>query len=319
MNRITELFGIKYPIIQGGMVWCSGWKLASAVSREGGLGLIGAGSMYPEILEEHIKKCKLSTNNPFGVNIPIMHKYSENNIEVIIKNGVKIVFTSAGNPSKFTKRLIDNGIVVVHVVSSVKFALKAEKCGVNAVVCEGFEAGGHNGVEETTTMCLTQDILSKVSIPVISAGGIFTGSSMLSALALGSEGVQIGSRFAACVESSASIKFKRMILSAKEGDTKLSLKKVMAVRLLKNNFFNKIEAAENRGASYDKLKSLLSKGKAKLGMFDGDIENGELEIGQISSMISEMQTVKEIMSEIIKEFNDSLYDVKNISFLDKLS
>ncbi|MCX7833294.1 MAG: nitronate monooxygenase [Ignavibacteria bacterium] len=301
-TRITELFQIKYPIIQAGMVWCSGWRLASAVSNAGGLGLIGAGSMYPEVLEEHIIKCKEATQNPFGVNLPLLYPQINDHINIILKHKVKIVFTSAGSPSKFTSLFKENGITVVHVVSNEKFTLKAEEAGVDAVVAEGFEAGGHNGIEETTTMVLIPLIRKITKLPLIAAGGIATGSAMLAAFALGAEGVQIGSRFAVSEESSAHINFKKKILEAKSGDTILTLKKVAPVRLIKNKFYSQIAEAENRGATVDELKNLLGKGRAKKGIFEGDLEEGELEIGQVSALINEIKPAKEIVDDIIREF-----------------
>jgi len=302
MNRICKLFNIKYPIIQGGMIWCSGWRLASAVSNNGGLGLIGAGSMYPEILEEHIIKCKEATNKPFGVNLPLLYPETEKIIEIIEKHDIKIVFTSAGSPKKYTKRFHENGIKVAHVVANSINARKCEEAGVDAVVAEGFEAGGHNGREETTTMVLIPKVKSEISIPLVAAGGIGTGRTMLSAMVLGADGVQIGSKFAASVESSAHENFKNAIINAKEGDTLLTLKKLIPVRLIKNMFFDKVEELQNKGADNEELQNLLGKGRAKKGMFEGDIEEGELEIGQISSMISEIKSVKDIFDEILNDF-----------------
>ena len=302
MNKITELFKIKYPIIQGGMIWCSGWELASAVSNAGGLGLIGSGSMHPEILKEHIKKCKASTNKPFGVNIPLLYPQTDKHIQIIINEGVKIVFTSAGNPKKYTSYLKQNGITVVHVVANVKFAKKCEEAEVDAIVAEGFEAGGHNGFEETTTMALIPQVKNSISIPLIAAGGIASGKAMLAAFALGADGVQIGSRFVASVESSAHPNFKKAVLETNEGETQLSLKKLVPVRLVKNAFFNKVNEAEKRGASKEELIEILGKGRAKLGMFEGNLEEGELEIGQVSGMIKEIKPVAEIIEEIIEEF-----------------
>ena len=278
MNKITQLFGIKYPIIQGGMIWCSGWELASAVSNAGGLGLIGAGSMYPDILRDHIVKCKQATNNPFGVNLPLLYPDIDQHIQIIIEEGVKIVFTSAGSPKKFTPLLKKHGVKVVHVTSNLLFAKKSEEAGVDAVVSEGFEAGGHNGREEITTMCLVPNVANNISIPLIAAGGIGSGSAMLAALSLGADGVQIGSRFIASKECSAHINFKNKVLAAKEGDTMLSLKELTAVRLLKNSFYTKIVEAENRGDSIEDLKILLGRGRAKKGMFLGKVEEGELEV-----------------------------------------
>lgn len=306
MNIITKLLGIKYPIIQAGMVWCSGWKLASAVSNAGALGLIGAGSMHPETLEEHIKKCKANTDKPFGVNIPLLYSQIDDIIDIIIRENVKIVFTSAGSPKKYTSLFKEKGITVVHVVASAKFALKCQEAGVDAVVAEGFEAGGHNGIEETTTMALIPSVRNAVTIPVIAAGGIATGSSMLAAFALGADGVQIGTRFAASVESSAHENFKKMIVNSSEGDTKLMMKKVVPVRLLKNKFFEEIQKAEDSCVSKEGLIALLGQGKAKKGMFEGDLENGELEIGQVSALVKDIKPASMIVNEIIKEFNDKL-------------
>ena len=302
MNKITTLFNIQYPIIQGGMVWVSGWKLASAVSNAGGLGLIGAGSMYPEVLKEHIKKCKKATKKPFGVNLPLLYPQIDELIEIIIEENIKIVFTSAGNPSKWTQYLKSKGIVVVHVVSSVKFALKAVSAGVDAIVCEGFEAGGHNGREETTTFTLVPQVREQVKIPLIAAGGIGTGRGMLAAMVLGADGVQIGSRFAATEESSAHDNFKNKILTVNDGDTHLTLKELAPVRLIKNKFFEEIEELYQKNPTKDQLKDLLGRARAKKGMFEGDLENGELEIGQIAGMIHSIKPVKEVLDNIVKEF-----------------
>ena len=302
-NRITELFGIQYPIIQAGMVWNSGWKLASASSNAGILGLIGAGSMYPDVLRTHIQKCKLATNKPFGVNVPMLYPNIEEIMQIIVDEGVKIVFTSAGNPTIWTPWLKARGITVVHVVSSLKFALKAEKAGVDAIVAEGFEAGGHNGRDETTTLTLIPMINRKLSIPLIAAGGIATGNGMMAAMALGAEGVQIGSRFVASVESSAHIAFKKAVLLAKEGDTRLTLKELAPVRLLKNKFYHDIESLYQTSPSEKDLKSLLGKARAKRGMFEGDLEEGELEIGQISGLIDDIAPVSDIVNSILTEFN----------------
>ena len=306
INRVTQLFKIEYPIIQAGMVWTSGWRLASAVSNAGGLGLIGAGSMSPEILKEHIQKCKAATNKPFGVNVPLLYSAVEKQIQIIIDEKVPVVFTSAGNPSVWTKQLKQHNITVVHVVSSSKFAKKAEDAGCDAVVAEGFEAGGHNGREETTTMVLVPWVCEAVKIPVIAAGGIATGRQMLAAMVLGAEGVQIGSRFAASEESSLHINFKNAIVGAKEGDTIITLKKLTPVRMLKNNFFKKIQQAENDCASEDDLKQLLGKGRAKKGMFEGALDEGELEIGQVSSDIKNIAPASEIVNEIWRQFKDTL-------------
>ena len=301
-NRITELFGIEYPIIQAGMVWCSGWELASAVSNAGGLGIIGAGSMYPEILKEHIVKCKKATNKPFAVNLPLLYPNIEEHIQTILEEKVPIVFTSAGNPKTWTSKLQENGIKVVHVVSSVKFALKSEAAGVDVIVAEGFEAGGHNGREETTTLCLIPEVAEALQIPVIAAGGIGSGKAMLAAFALGAEAVQIGSRFVASTESSAHQNYKEKLKETKEGDTELRLKSVTPVRLLKNKFYEQVKAAEDRGANPDELREILGKGKAKKGMFQGELDYGELEIGQVASQIKEIMPARDIVKEIWKEF-----------------
>jgi enoyl-[acyl-carrier protein] reductase II len=302
-NKITELFKIKYPIIQGGMVWVSGWKLASAVSNAGGLGLIGAGSMYPDVLREHIQKCKKATDKPFGVNVPMLYPHLEKIIDIIIEEEVKIVFTSAGNPKTWTAFLKEKGITVVHVVSSVKFALKAEAAGVDAVVCEGFEAGGHNGREETTTFTLIPMVKEQVKIPIIAAGGIASGRGMLAAMVLGADGVQIGSRFAATEESSAHQNFKNTIVNVKDGDTQLTLKELAPVRLVKNKFFNEVQELYRQNPSTEELKELLGRARAKKGMFEGDLEDGELEIGQVAGLIHEIKPVKAVLDEIIEEFN----------------
>ncbi len=313
MNRIIELFHIKYPIIQGGMIWCSGWELASAVSNAGGLGLIGSGSMKPEILKEHIRKCKAATTKPFGVNVPLLYHNNNDIFKLIIDEGVKIVFTSAGSPAKWTSFLKDNGITVVHVIANVKFAKKSEEAGVDAIVAEGFEAGGHNGREETTTMVLVPLIREKVSLPLIAAGGIGTGRGMLAAFALGAEGVQIGSRFVVSKESSAHENFKNKIIEVMDGDTILSIKKLAPVRLIKNKFYLEIEKLENQGASAEQIETLLGKGRAKMGMFDGNLEEGELEIGQISGMIKDIKPVSEIIDEIIKEFTFAKKELENLN------
>ncbi len=297
-NRITKLFNIKYPIIQAGMIWCSGWELASAVSNAGGLGLLGAGSMHPDVLTKHIKKCKDVTPYPFGVNVPLMYPQVDEIMKIIIDEKIPVVFTSAGNPKLWTSKLKDHGIKVVHVVSSMKFARKSEDAGVDAVVAEGFEAGGHNGREETTTFCLIPMIAQEISAPLIAAGGIANGKTMLAAITLGADGVQIGSRFAASLESSANQKFKDLIVEATEGSTKLSLKKLTPVRLLKNKFYSDVITAEHSGANAEDLKSLLGKGRAKRGMFEGNIDEGELEIGQVSATISRITSAKEIVEEI---------------------
>ena len=314
MNRLTELFKIKYPIIQGGMVWCSGWRLVSAVSNNGGLGLIGSGSMYPDVLRHHIKKCKSSTNNPFGVNLPLLYANIEDHINIILEEKVKIVFTSAGSPKKYTPILKDNGIKVVHVVANQKFALKCLDAGVDAIVAEGFEAGGHNGIEEITTMCLIPQIKSIVDIPLIAAGGIGSGQSILAAMSLGADGVQIGSLFAASKESSAHEKFKNLIVESTDGDTTLTLKEITPVRMMKNNFYKKIKNAYQNNASKEELVKLLSIGRAKKGIFEGDLVEGELEIGQISASISEVKSVNEIFSELIYSFNSQKNNLSHISF-----
>ena len=305
-NTICKLFGIHYPIVQGGMIWCSGWELASAVSNAGGLGLIGAGSMYPEILREHIQKCKKATNKPFGVNLPLLYPDIDKHLSIILDEGVKIVFTSAGNPAKYTQFLKENGITVVHVIANVKFAKKAEEASVDAIVAEGFEAGGHNGREETTTMVLIPLIKQHVSIPVIAAGGIGSGNAMAAAFCLGAEGVQVGSRFAATKESSAHENFKNAIVSAGDGDTQLTLKEVTPVRLIKNQFYLEVQKAYAEGASPEKLNELLGRGRAKKGMFLGDLNEGELEIGQVSSMISSIKTAKEVVDEMVLEFKNAV-------------
>ena len=301
-NRITELFKIKYPIIQAGMIWCSGWKLASAVSNAGGLGIIGAGSMYPDVLREHIQKCKAATNHPFAVNLPLLYPNINEHIAIIIEEKVPIVFTSAGNPATWTKHLKEQGIIVVHVIANTKFALKAEAAGVDAIVAEGFEAGGHNGREETTTLCLIPLIKDTVKIPVIAAGGIGDGRAMMACFALGAEAVQIGSRFVTSLESSAHDNFKNIIVNSKEGDTLLTMKELTPVRLIKNKFYKEIEAAEERGASLDEIKEILGRARAKKGMFEGDLDEGELEIGQVSANINEVKPAGEIVEEIWGDF-----------------
>lgn len=301
-NRITQLFGIKYPIIQAGMIWCSGWELASAVSNAGGLGIIGSGSMYPEVLQEHIQKCKKATDKPFAVNLPLLYPQIDDHIKIIIDEGVKIVFTSAGNPKKCTPLLKEKGIKVVHVVSNVKFALKCLEAGVDAIVAEGFEAGGHNGREETTTFCLLPLVRNAVDIPLIAAGGIGSGSSMLAAMALGAEGVQIGSRFIATPESSAHLNFKHYLLDAQEGDTELVLKELTPVRLLKNKFYENVQEAYKKGADRAFLKELLGRGRAKKGMFEGDMQEGELEVGQVSASIDTILPAADVVDEIWNEF-----------------
>lgn len=311
MNKITQLFNIQYPIIQGGMIWNSGYKLASAVSNAGGLGLIGAGSMYPDVLREHIQKCKLATDKPFGVNVPLLYSNIEEIITIIIEEGVKIVFTSAGNPTTWTSILKQNGITVVHVVSSSKFALKAQEAGVDAVVAEGFEAGGHNGREETTTFTLVPMVKKHLSIPLIAAGGIATGRGMLSAMVLGADGVQLGSRFAASIESSAHDNFKNTIINCKEGDTQVTLKELAPVRLIKNKFYNDIQELYKTNPSVEDLKSLLGRARAKKGMFEGDLIEGELEIGQISGLFEDIKSAKDIIDEMIRDFEIAKNEIKN--------
>jgi enoyl-[acyl-carrier protein] reductase II len=305
-NRITALFGIDLPIIQAGMIWCSGWELASAVSNAGGLGIIGSGSMYPHILEEHIQKCQAATNKPFAVNLPMLYPNIEEHIQTIIKYKVPIVFTSAGNPKTYTARLKEHGIKVVHVVSSVKFAKKAQEAGVDAVVAEGFEAGGHNGRDETTTFCLIPMVREAITIPLIAAGGIGTGRGMLAALTLGADGVQIGSRFIATPESSAHQNFKDVIINSEEGDTMLTLKELTPVRLIKNDFYKKVEAAYQQGASQEELQNLLGRGRAKKGMFEGDLVEGELEVGQIAGLIDTIKPAAAVVQEIIEEYRMAL-------------
>lgn len=309
-NRITHLFGIQYPLIQAGMIWCSGWELAAAVSNAGGLGIIGSGSMYPDVLVEHVQKCKQATDKPFAVNLPMLYPDIEKHIETIIKYKVPIVFTSAGNPKIWTKKLQENGVKVVHVVSGVKFALKAQEAGVDAIVCEGFEAGGHNGREETTTMCLVPMVRKAVDIPIIAAGGIGTGRGMLAAMTLGADAVQVGSRFVATPESSAHQNFKDYVVEAKEGDTILTLKELVPVRLLKNEFYQKVATAYQNNASPEELKELLGRGRAKKGMFEGDTVEGELEIGQISGLISELKPAAEVVKEIIADYKEALKQIK---------
>ena len=304
-NRITELFNIKYPIIQAGMIWNSGWKLASAASNSGILGLIGAGSMYPDVLREHIQKCKKATNKPFGVNVPMLYPNIEEIMNIIVEEEVKIVFTSAGNPKTWTKWLQDKGITVVHVVSSVKFALKAQAAGVDAIVAEGFEAGGHNGRDETTTLTLIPMVAEKLDIPLIAAGGIATGKAMLACLVLGADGVQVGSRFVASTESSAHQAFKQVVVDAKEGDTQLTLKELAPVRLIKNKFYQQLEDLYKTNPTPEQLKELLGRARAKKGMFEGDLEDGELEIGQIAGLIHDIKPVAEIVEEMVTEFEEA--------------
>jgi len=306
-TRITELFKIKFPIIQAGMVWCSGWKLASAVSNSGGLGIIGSGSMYPDILESHVVKCKKATKNNFAVNIPLLYPNIESHIDTVIRNKVPIVFTSAGSPSVWTKKLKDHGIIVVHVVSNLKFALKSQEAGVDAIVAEGFEAGGHNGLNESTTFCLLPFLKKHISVPLIAAGGIGTGKTMLAAMSLGADGVQIGSRFVLSYESSAHINFKNAVINTKDGDTTLTLKEITPVRMIKNKLYDKIQNAYLNKKDTEDLKNILGKGRAKKGMFEGDLDEGELEIGQISMYLQSIKSAKDIVDEIIQDF----YNTRN--------
>lgn len=312
MNRICSLFGIKYPIIQGGMVWCSGWRLAAAVSNAGGLGLIGAGSMHPDTLREHIQKCKVATDKPFGVNIPLMYPEIDTIMNIVIEEGVKIVFTSAGNPKTWTDHLHEHGILVAHVIASTKFAAKCEEAGVDAIVAEGFEAGGHNGREETTTLCLIPAVKQITTVPLMAAGGIGSGESILAVMALGADGVQIGTRFALTEESSAHFTFKDRCLRLNEGDTMLTLKQLSPTRLVKNDFFKQIEEAEARGASKEEMRALLGKGRAKKGIFEGDLFEGELEIGQVASNFHKLQTVDEVMKELASGFNATLERINGL-------
>jgi enoyl-[acyl-carrier protein] reductase II len=314
MNRITKLFNIEYPIIQAGMIWCSGWKLASAVSNSGGLGIIGSGSMYPAILEEHIIKCKAATNRPFAVNLPLLYPDIDQHVNTIIKYKVPIVFTSAGSPKTWTKKLKENGVIVVHVVSSLKFALKSQEAGVDAVVAEGFEAGGHNGKDETTTLCLIPAVVQALEIPVIAAGGIGDGVGMLSAMVLGAEGVQMGTRFVVSKESSAHLMFKNKVIESKEGDTLLTLKEITPVRLIKNHFYSKIASLYDKGGDVNELKDLLGKGRAKKGMFEGDLIEGELEIGQVSSQMNKVLPARVIVADIINEFNKAKENISSDKF-----
>ncbi len=309
-NRITHLYGIKYPVIQGGMIWVSGWKLATAVSKAGGLGLIGAGSMYPEVLKEHIQKAKKATGKAFGVNVPLLYPDIEEIMKIIVDEKIKIVFTSAGNPKTWTSFLQQQGIIVTHVVSSVKFAKKSQEAGVDAIVAEGFEAGGHNGREETTTFTLIPAVRKEIKIPLIAAGGIATGKQMLAAMILGAEGVQLGSRFVATEESSAHIHFKEAVLKVKDGDTMLTLKELAPVRLIKNAFYQKLQELYKTCPTEEQLKQLLGRGRAKRGMFEGDLEEGELEIGQIASIINDIKPAGEILNEIIEEYNRKIKEIK---------
>ena len=313
-NRICKLLNIQYPVIQAGMIWCSGWELASAVSNAGGLGILGAGSMYPEVLDQQILKCKSATNKPFGVNLPMLYPDIEKHIETIIKHHIPVVITSAGNPKIWTKKLQEHGCKVIHVVSSVKFALKAQEAGVDAIVAEGFEAGGHNGRDETTTLCLIPNVAKHISIPLIAAGGVGTCKTMLASMNLGADGVQIGSRFVTSFESSAHQSFKEAIIKANEGDTLLTLKELTPVRLLKNPFFEKIEHAYQNEATSKELEEILGRGRAKKGMFEGDMVEGELEIGQISSLIQEIKPAKDIISEIITEFHQAINEQQSYKF-----
>jgi len=314
MNRICRLFNIKYPIVQGGMIWCSGWELASAVSNAGGLGLIGAGSMYPDVFREHIQKAKKATNKPFGVNIPLLYPDIEKLMNIVVEEGVKIVFTSAGNPKTWTSFLKEKGIKVVHVVSNSKFALKSEEAGVDAVVIEGFEAGGHNGREETTSLVAIPAVRKVTILPIIAAGGIATGKAMLSAMILGADGVQMGTRFIASKESSAHDNFKEEVVKAKEGDTQLSLKQLVPVRLIKNDFFNQVAKAELEGKSKEEIAELLGKGRAKQGMFEGDLIEGELEAGQVSSLINKVDSVEHIIADIVLEYKVAREQVSHVKF-----
>jgi enoyl-[acyl-carrier protein] reductase II len=313
-NKICALFQIEFPIVQAGMIWCSGWRLASAVSNSGGLGIIGSGSMYPAILDEHISKCKAATDKPFAVNLPMLYPDIDKHIETIVKHKVPIVFTSAGNPKTYTEYLKSHGIIVVHVVSSLKFALKAQDAGVDAIVAEGFEAGGHNGRDETTTMCLIPKVASEIGIPLIAAGGIGSGRSMLAAMNLGADGVQIGSRFVASIESSAHNAFKEVVVNSNEGDTHLTLKELTPVRLIKNSFYSLIDSAYQRNASKEELQNILGRGRAKKGMFEGDLNEGELEIGQVASLINEIKPAAEIVKEILSEYTKAKSEQNSLKF-----
>jgi enoyl-[acyl-carrier protein] reductase II len=311
-NKITDLFKIQYPIIQGGMIWASGWRLASAVSNAGGLGLLGAGSMYPDVLLEHIQKCKKATSKPFGVNIPMLYPDIDKLMDIIVTEDIKIVFTSAGNPKTWTSFLKEKGITVVHVVSSVKFALKAQEAGVDAIVAEGFEAGGHNGRDETTTLVLIPAVKEKLQIPLIAAGGVATGRQMLAAMVLGADGVQVGSRFVTSNEASSHILFKEEVVNAKEGDTQLTLKELAPVRLLKNKFYSQVQEAYAKGVSIEELKKLLGRARAKKGMFEGDLNEGELEIGQVSALIHDIKPAAQILEEMISEFKKAKNSISNL-------
>lgn len=311
-NRLTSLLGIDYPIIQGGMIWCSGWRLASAVSNAGGLGLIGAGSMYPDVLREHIRKCKAATDKPFGVNIPLLYPQMDAIMQILLEEKIKVVFSSAGNPAKYTPSLKANGVTVVHVVSSSKFARKAMDAGCDAIVAEGFEAGGHNGREETTTLCLVPEVVDAVSVPVIAAGGIADGRSMAAVLALGALGVQMGSRFAATQESSAHENFKQRIITTGEGDTHLTLKEIVPVRLIKNEFYSKVQHIYENGGDVNQLKEILGRGRAKLGMFSGDLIEGELEIGQVASRIKNLPSAGDVVISVMQECNEAISKLVNL-------
>lgn len=312
MNRICDLFGIRYPVIAGGMVWCSGWRLASTVSEAGGLGLIGAGSMHPDTLREHIRKCQAATQKPFGVNVPLMYPEIDTLMQILIEEKVRIVFTSAGNPKTWTARLKEQGMKVAHVVSSSKFARKCEEAGVDAVVAEGFEAGGHNGREETTTLCLIPAVRQATQLPLMAAGGIGSGEAMLAAFALGAEGVQVGTRFALTRESSAHENFKKLCLNLNEGDTKLLLKKLSPTRLVNGDFATAVEEAEARGASVEELKTLLGKGRAKRGIFEGDLSEGELEIGQVASQLREEQSAADVLRELVEGYNRAAQRIRSV-------
>lgn len=313
-DRITKLFNIQYPIVQGGMIWCSGWRLAAAVSEAGGLGLIGGGSMRPDVFREHIQKCKAATTKPFGVNIPLLYPYSDEQVNIALEEGVKIFFTSAGNPAKYTAYLKEKGAVVVHVVANLKFALKAQESGADAIVVEGFEAGGHNGKEETTTLVLLQHLAGKLNVPLIAAGGIATGKAIFAAMAMGADGVQVGSAFAASEESSAHPNFKESITKAGEGDTMLRMKRLVPVRLLKNPFADKIELMETAGESKENIAEFLGKGRAMKGMFEGDLSEGELEIGQVSSFINHVKPVKQIIDEMVEDYKETYFRMFEMPF-----
>ncbi len=314
-NKVCTLFKIKFPIIQAGMIWCSGWELASTVSNSGGLGIIGSGSMYPDVLEDHIVKCKSATKHPFAVNLPLLYHNIEDHIQTIIKHKVPIVFTSAGNPKTWTQKLKAAGIIVVHVVSSVKFALKAQSAGVDAVVAEGFEAGGHNGREETTTFCLIPEVAKAISIPLIAAGGIANGQGMMAAMVLGADAVQMGTRFVASKESSAHVSFKEKVANLKEGETLLTLKEVTPVRLIKNDFYEQVKKVYEMGGDVEQLKNTLGRGRAKKGMFEGDLENGELEIGQVASQVTVVLSAKDIITNILEEYTEALSSLTQTKFI----